>query len=195
MNKDFDVIKVQVVTNLTKEQKDYLNRVGMLEWIFRVKISGVKNDPWFYLGLIGYSSSKLSSCYRCKYDPCRDEPGVGKIDLVDGNSDNACGLFCNNVSKKFLDYLEDKSHPVTETQLFKDNKIEVIFLSDDFIIEDSELKIPDLTKPIVSLLDLEKEVCSTFCPPGEINLCEKCWEKAEFCVIKNLMKKKIWPKK
>lgn len=46
MNKGFDVIRVQSVTNLTTEQKEYLNRVGMLEWIFRVKISGVKNDPW-----------------------------------------------------------------------------------------------------------------------------------------------------
>ena len=190
MNKGFDIIRVQTVTNLTPEQKDYLNRVGMLEWIFRVKISGVKNDPWFYLGLIDDSSSAPSPCYRCKY-----EPEVVKIDLVDGDSDDTCGVFCNNVFNKFLDYLKDKSHPVTETQLFKDNNIMVIFLSDDFIIEDSELKIPDLTKPVISLVELEKEVCSTFCPPDEINLCEKCWEKAEFCVIKNLMRKKIWPKK
>lgn len=190
MNKGFDVIKVQTVTNLTEGQKGYLNRVGMLEWVFRVKISGVKNDPWFYLGLINNSSSAPSPCYRCKY-----EPGVLKIDLVDGDSDDACGVFCNNVSNKFLKYLEDKSHPVTETQLFKDHDIMVIFLSDDFIIEDSELEIPDLTKPIISLVDIEREVCSTYCSPGEINLCEKCWEKAEFCVIKNLMKKKIWPKK
>lgn len=192
MNKGFDIIKVQTVTNLTKEQKDYLNRVGMLEWIFRVKMSGVKNDPWFYLGLIDNSSSKRSPCYRCKYDLCRDEPGVvAKIDLVDGDIDDTCGVFCNNVFNKFLDYLKDKSHPVTETQLFKDNNLMVIFLSDDFIIEDSEPEIPDLTKPIISLVDLEREVCSTFCPPGEINLCEKCWEKAEFCVIKNLLKKKL----
>ena len=190
MNKGFDFIRVQAVTNLTTEQKDYLNRVGMLEWIFRVKISGVKDDPWFYLGLIDDSSSAPSPCYRCKY-----EPEVVKIDLVDGDSDDTCGVFCNNVFNKFLDYLKDKNHPVTETQLFKDNNIMVIFLRDDFIIEDSKLEIPDLTKPTISLLDLEKEVCSTFCPPEEINLCEKCWEKAEFCVIKNLMKKKAWLKK
>ena len=190
MNKGFDIIKVQTVTNLTKDQKDYLNRVGMLEWIFRVKISGVKNDPWFYLGLIDNSSSAPSPCYRCKY-----EPEIVRIDLVDGGSDGTCGVFCNNVSNKFLAYLKDTSHTVTETQLFKDNDIMVIFLSDDFIIGDSELEIPDLTKPIISLVDIETEVCSTFCPPGEINLCERCWEKAEFCVIKNLMKKKIWPKK
>ena len=191
MNKGFDIIKAQTVTNLTTEQKSYLNRVGMLEWIFRVKISGVKDDPWFYLGLIDNSSSAPSPCYRCKY-----EPEVVKIDLVDGNSDDTCGVFCNNVFNKFLDYLKDKNHPATETQLFKDDNIMVIFLSDDFIIENLiELETPDLTKPIISLVDLEREVCSTFCPPGEINLCEKCWEKADFCVIKNLMKKKIWPKK